>query len=314
MQRKSIDEITRIIADDWDIPEQKKNDLLRKIVTRLQDTKVNILITGATGSGKSSTINALFDTEKAKIGQGVDPETMNIARYDLNNVVLFDSPGLGDGKDADERHAKEITQKLDETDAEGNPLIDLVLVILDGGSRDLGTSYQLITEVILPCLKQEKGRLLIAINQADMAMKGNGWNKTTNEPEPALVSFLDAKVASTEKRIRETTGVDVNVIYYAAGYKKEGNKQNPYNLSKLLAYIIDRIPEKKRIVVVEDVNRNSEMWKDDDKQENYTAKTEKSFMDSFVAIVVDVCKPVISNAVEMVVGSLGKVIDFLKFW
>lgn len=30
------------------------------------------MITGATGSGKSSTINALFNTEVAKVGVGVE--------------------------------------------------------------------------------------------------------------------------------------------------------------------------------------------------------------------------------------------------
>lgn len=53
------------------------------------------MITGATGSGKSSTINALFNTEVAKVGVGVDPETMDITKYDLDNLVLWDSPGLG---------------------------------------------------------------------------------------------------------------------------------------------------------------------------------------------------------------------------
>ena len=70
------------------------------------------MITGATGSGKSSTINALFDMEVAKVGVGVDPETMDIKKYELDNLVLWDSPGLGDGKEADVKHAKNIIEKL----------------------------------------------------------------------------------------------------------------------------------------------------------------------------------------------------------
>lgn len=111
-----------------------------------------MLITGATGSGKSSTINALFGTDTAKVGMGVDPETMDIQKYELDNLVLWDSPGLGDGKEKDQRHAKGIIKKLNELDKDGRPLIDLVLVILDGGSRDLGTSYELINQVIIPNL------------------------------------------------------------------------------------------------------------------------------------------------------------------
>lgn len=254
--------------------------LILKNAQRLRDTKVNILITGATGCGKSSTINALFDSEKAKVGQGADPETMHIARYDLENIVLFDSPGLGDGKEADRRHAKGITDKLQETDSAGNLLIDLVLVILDGGSRDLGTSYELIEKVIIPNLGENTDRLLIAINQADMAMKGRHWNHEKNQPEPPLIQFLDEKAASTQRRIREATGVDVDVICYAAGYKDGDNQQYPWNLSKLLAYMLRHTKEEKRIVFSKDMNKNDEMWEDDDELEDYNKEIKKSFMES----------------------------------
>lgn len=39
-----------------------------KKVLALKHKKINLLITGATGCGKSSTINAMFDTEVAKVG------------------------------------------------------------------------------------------------------------------------------------------------------------------------------------------------------------------------------------------------------
>ena len=254
--------------------------IILKNIQRLRDTKVHILITGATGCGKSSTINALFDSEKARVGQGADPETMHIARYDLENIVLFDSPGLGDGKEADRRHAKGIMDKLLEKDNEGNLLIDLVLVILDGGSRDLGTSYELIEQVIIPNLGDDQKRLLVAINQADMAMKGRHWNHEENQPEPPLIQFLDEKVASTQRRIREATGVDVDVICYAAGYKDGDNQQYPWNLSKLLAYMLRHTKEEKRIVFSKDMNKNDEMWEDDDELEDYNKEIKKSFMES----------------------------------
>ena len=76
----------------------------------------------------------MFRKEVAKVGVGVDPETMDITKYILQNMVLWDSPGLGDGREADTRHAKNIISKLNERDSDGNALIDLVLVILDGGT------------------------------------------------------------------------------------------------------------------------------------------------------------------------------------
>lgn len=108
-----------------------------KNILKLRKQKINIMITGATGCGKSSTINALFNTEVevAKIGVGVDPETMEVKRYDLKNLILWDTPGLGDGKEVDKRHSKSIIKKLAECDEKEKPYLDLVLVILDGSSR-----------------------------------------------------------------------------------------------------------------------------------------------------------------------------------
>ena len=96
-----------------DIPKTERNKLMKNFL-QLKEQKINLMITGATGCGKSSTINALFNTEVAKVGVGVDPETMDITKYELDNLVLWDSPGLGDGKEADNRHAKNIIKKLHE--------------------------------------------------------------------------------------------------------------------------------------------------------------------------------------------------------
>jgi len=273
------EEFATAIMQDGSLDEEAKEKVLRNLA-RLRNTKVNILIVGPTGCGKSSTINALFDADKAKVGQGVDPETMDIARYDMENIVLFDSPGLGDGKEADRRHAKGIMEKLLEKDSDGNLLIDLVLVILDGSGRDLGTSFSLINEVIIPNLGDDKSRLLVAINQADLAMKGRGWNHETNQPEAELNKFLDEKVDSTKRRIREETGVDVDVVCYAAGYKEGDAKQNPWNLSKLLAFILRHTKEEKRAVFIQDINKKKEMWESDDELEDYKKEIKESFLES----------------------------------
>ena len=265
-----------------ELSEKEKNKMLKNLM-KLKNDKVGIMITGATGCGKSSTINALFDMEVAKVGVGVDPETMEIEKYKLNNLELWDSPGLGDGKEADNRHAINIIKKLSEIDENGNAVIDLVLVILDGGSRDLGTSYELINQVIIPNLR-ENSRILVAINQADVAMKGRYWNKDKNRPEPRLVEFLEEKVKSVKERIYEATGVEVDPIYYSAGYKEEGEEQSrPYNLSKLLYYIVQMTPEAKRHVYANDtVNHKEEMWKDDDEILDYGKETRKSILESVV--------------------------------
>ena len=276
------DEFVEEIQKNDSISEQEKNIVLRNLA-KLKDSKVNVLVTGATGCGKSSTINALFNTNKAKVGQGSNPETMDIAKYELDNIILHDTPGLGDGKEADIRHSKAIIDKLNELDgATKSPLIDLVLVILDGSSRDLGTSFELINQVIIPNLGNDKNRLLIAINQADMAMKGRYWDYLHNKPEAKLVEFLNEKIESTKKRIKEATGVDVEPIYYCAGYKDGDAVQNPYNLSKLFAYMLRHTKIEKRALYIQDINKQEEMWKDDEDLKKHQAEIKKSVMDSVI--------------------------------
>ena len=268
MEKNILDKMEENI-DKTDINETEKNEL-KKNFLHLKEQKLNLMITGATGAGKSSTINALFNMEVAKVGVTSDPETMEITNYTLGNLVLWDTPGLGDGKEADARHTKNIVNKLLEKDEKGNLLIDLVLIILDGSSRDLGTSYELINNVIIPNLGEDKNRVLIAINQADIAMKGRYWNHEENKPEPELVEFLDEKVKSVHERIKEGTGLDITPIYYSAGFKEEGGSQEkPYNLSKLLYYIIKLTPKNKRLPYIENINKNPAMWEDDDNLKNY---------------------------------------------
>lgn len=307
MRKESIYEAMQNDIMNANLSEADKNKMLKNVM-KLKDQRVNIMITGATGCGKSSTINAMFDTEVAKVGVGVDPETMEIEKYELDNLVLWDTPGLGDGKEADNRHAKNIIKKLSEVDENGEALIDLVLVILDGGTRDLGTSYELINSVIIPNLgKGKEDRILVAINQADMAMKGRNWDYEKNEPNQQLVAFLENKVRSVRDRVYEATGVRIEPIYYSAGYKEEGGEQGrPYNLSKLLYYIVKATPSEKRVVYANNINEDAEMWKDDDELLDYGEETRKSIFES---ITEGASKGAdIGGAIGGIFGSVGETI------
>ena len=57
---------------------------------------VDVLVVGATGTGKSSTLNAIFGATVAKVGTSANPETQHISAYSLHDYIRFhDSPGLG---------------------------------------------------------------------------------------------------------------------------------------------------------------------------------------------------------------------------
>ena len=74
---------------------------------------------GATGVGKSSTINAIFNMDVAKVGDRTDPETASIQKYELDNMVLWDTPGLGDNPEKDRQYAVEIAGLLKRKDENG---------------------------------------------------------------------------------------------------------------------------------------------------------------------------------------------------
>lgn len=284
---------------------EEKKELLKRLRS-FCDTETNIMLVGATGCGKSSTINALFACgedeevpseddlsvetvkkskfiEVAKVGSKADPETKDVERYKIGNLVLWDTPGLGDGTEIDEHHKEGIRELLRDKDADGNALIDLVLVILDGSSRDLGTSYKILNEVIIPEMHGENERILVALNQADVAMKtGRHWDYEKNEPDGTLIAFLNEKVESIKARIKEDSGLDIEPVYYCAGYEEDsGDVVRPYNLSKLLYYIMNAIPVHKRVAVMEGINTNSENYEHNDDDEDYNEEIKESFYDSF---------------------------------
>ena len=280
-QKKSIYELLEADIMNSDLSEAEKAAKLSRLI-QVRSKHVNIMLVGATGSGKSSTVNAMFNMNVAKVGVGVDPETTCISKFDLDNLTIWDTPGLGDGVERDKEITHDIITKLNELGEDGKPMIDLVVVIMDSSSKDLGTSYDLINNVLIPCLGSEAGkRIVIALNQADIAMKGNHWNKEENKPDDVLNAFLKKKAASVRERIKDGTGLDLFPFCYCAGYSEEGEEQcKPYNLTKLLHSIIQIIPREKRLALVDNLNTNKDNWKHDDEEEDYGEETEYDVIDT----------------------------------
>jgi hypothetical protein len=178
------------------------------------------------------------------------------------------------------REDKSAAADAGESDAR-NLLIDLVLVVLDASSKDLTTPCDLINDVLLPCLGEEnKHRILIGLNQADMAMKGRHWDYEENKPDSVLEDFLKEKAASVKSRILDTTGVEVEPIYYCAGYTEDdGTQRQPYNLTKLFYSILMAIPSEKRLALAGNLNEDERVWADDDKEMDYKEEIKKGFFE-----------------------------------
>ena len=220
---------------------------IRDIEKKLEKARfrpLDVMVTGVTGAGKSTTLNTIFRKNVATVGNGVDPETMYLDYYLLNDVFrLWDTPGLGDGVANDETHKRKLIDLLYKTySLDGNIYgwIDSVIVVLEGLNRDMGSTYTLLNEVIVPNIQAE--RILVVINQADMAMKGRHWNKETNRPDEVLLDFLEKQTISIQNRVKEATGVTIKKpVYYSAEYG--------YNVEKLLDFIIDNMIVERRSLI-----------------------------------------------------------------
>lgn len=271
------------------------NEDLKKILEQVKNTEVNVLLIGGTGAGKSSTVNALFATQgstmqHAAVGETARPETMEVVQHRLKNLVIWDTPGLGDSAEKDKQHCHKIEEALQQKDGKGRPLIDLVLLVLDGSSRDFGSAYTLIKNVVGPQLAiGDENRLLIGINKADKIMHHKFWDEDTNQPKPELTAKLEAQAHDVKQRIQDDTGFSPDVVYYSAGEWHEGQRiQEPYNLLKLLSFVLDHLPNKKRAALANDINRDEDNFKSNDAKADYQAEVKKSVLDSLGEIASDV--------------------------
>ncbi len=206
---------------------------------------LDVMVTGVTGAGKSTTLNSFFQKTVAKVGDGVDPETMELDSYALNNFFrLWDTPGLGDGKEADRNHKRKMVDLLFKTytsNSQTYGFIDMVLVVIEGSNRDMGTTYTLLNEVIVPNI--QSNRIFVVINQADVAMKGRHWNSGSNTPDHTLLTYLDNMAVSIQRRVKEATGISImKPVYYSAEYG--------WNVQAVFDFIIDNMPSEKRKLII----------------------------------------------------------------
>lgn len=228
--------------DELDFSTYRSNDILKNL--RIIGVKpLDIMVTGVTGAGKSTTLNSFFQRNVAKVGDGVDPETMELDSYRLNDFFrIWDTPGLGDGIEIDKIHKKkmlDLLYKKYSMKQGGFGFIDMAIIIIEGSNRDMGTTYTLLNEVIVPSI--QKDRILVIINQADMAMKGYHWDYENNTPDDKLIDFLEEQAISIQKRVKEATGVEIiKPVYYSAEYN--------WNIKAVFDFIIDHMPRKRRII------------------------------------------------------------------
>ena len=240
--------------------EDEQREGMKAILDSL-DIPLNILLMGGTGVGKSSTINAIYGENRVEVGTGARPQTQEIEQCQISkNIILYDSPGLGEGSEKDKQHMEKINKLLTDTDENGNAKIDLVLVITDGSVKVLGQEYETI-KYLLETLGDSK-RILIGLNKCDKVESEEYFDRDNNELGEEQEQFLQEKVADLQERIKKDTGLSLSkkdIVCYSAGYynKRKQKQYKPYNILQLEKMILRKIPKQKRVVQRVEESKNA---------------------------------------------------------
>lgn len=142
----------------------------------IKESKMNILLMGYTGSGKSSLINALFGKEIAKAGVG-KPITQHLEKYidEQKGLILWDTKGIED-KDyhytmqSIKKEMEDSFKTLDEKEA-----IDVAYL----------------------CVKETSGR----VQERELLSFAKDWNI------PTIVVFTHTQAEAGEAFVQESKGI-----------------------------------------------------------------------------------------------------------
>lgn len=197
-----------------------------------KETPPTLGIIGISGTGKSSTLNSMFNTNLAV--SHVIPCTKEFINTNLKincsseystieNAALrvVDAPGLGADIAEDPKYLEMYHKHLTNCDA--------ILWILSARNRAIA-----LDQIYLKELKQYHEKIVFGINQVDIIEPIN-WNTKTNLPSQEQYKNIQIIVEDRKKKIESIIKKEISIVFYSA--KKR------YRLADVYEILINAAPK-----------------------------------------------------------------------
>jgi uncharacterized protein len=229
-----------------DIPgfDKRKLEQLRSAANEELNKPPRIALIGETGVGKTSTINAMFNTGLSTSHVKActqESQELRISVEELSgqqgSFIVYDMPGLGEDVDADEKHKATYSEVLKRC--------DVAVWVLDGSTRQF-TQTQIALRDIVSVAMGDLNRLVIGVNKIDVIRPGV-WNQEYNLPSSEQKESIRVKVEDVLDKIQKVCAIPKDrVIPYSA--------EQWYRLPDLLGAMLEACPEDRAWVLYDRAN------------------------------------------------------------
>lgn len=183
---------------------------LKEVFDTNKSRKVRIAVIGQTGVGKTSTVNALFNTNLPVSHFGSctqEPEPITV-KTDKAAIELIDMPGLWAGEAESKNHWKKYRAIL--------PTVDSAVWVISAGDRALEGMQSALRIISTFSDEMIINKIVFGINKSEH-MHPEDWNSDLNLPSEEQEHNLLKFCLTVKSAIREHfPGWDGPIMYYSA--------------------------------------------------------------------------------------------------